>query len=234
MPIAPLPTPLQHLGGRRFSFYPPIRNIEHNEWVYRRATWSECVVANMQSGEELCIPRMFIGEVSSIEEPVVIVGLSRELEWNAGAVIPHRRHGIELPVAVNEGRPAPSRPARLAPVINIRLEPRRDTRAAKWIGVALVVGVAVFTIVADIARQSQRGWQQLSGHDDYVSVIRKLGRPAEDHSRDLAGDTYRVLGYTPWHFSVILMDSRYVGTLDGRGRVLDAADRAALRSLPAF
>jgi len=31
MSIAPLPTPLQHLGGRRFSFYPPIRNLEPNE-----------------------------------------------------------------------------------------------------------------------------------------------------------------------------------------------------------
>ena len=31
---------LETLGDRPFSFYPPIIGIEHNEWIYRRATWS--------------------------------------------------------------------------------------------------------------------------------------------------------------------------------------------------
>ena len=127
MSIAPLPTPLQHLGGRRFSFYPPIRNLQPNEWLYRRATWSECIVMNARSGEEVCIPRMFLGEVSGVDEAVMIVGLNRELEWRAGAIIPQERRVIELPVAVNDSRarvffsiPGPH----LAPVINIRLEPQ--------------------------------------------------------------------------------------------------------------
>src|SRR6202050_881660 len=148
MSIAPLPTPLQHLGGRRFSFYPPIRNLEPNEWLYRRATWSECVVVNTRSGEEVWVPRIFLGDVSRIDEAVMIVGLNRELEWREGAIIPRQRRVIELPVAVNEARAAPH-PQHLAPVINIRLEAKPETRAWKWIGVAAVLGAVAFTIVAD-------------------------------------------------------------------------------------
>src|SRR3954452_9108218 len=98
MPISPLPTPLQQLGGRRFSFYPPILNVERNEWIYRRASWAEFVVVNTGSGEEACIPRMFLGDVSladSVGVPAVIVGLKRELEWKAGIVSPRRRLVIE-------------------------------------------------------------------------------------------------------------------------------------------
>src|SRR5579871_4487917 len=98
MSIAPLPTPLQHLGGRRFSFYPPIRDAGPNEWLYRRATWSECVVANAKSGEEIWVPRAFLGEVSRIDEPLMVVGLNRELEFRAGRVVPRERRIIEFPV----------------------------------------------------------------------------------------------------------------------------------------
>ena len=71
MSIAPLPTPLHDLGGRRFSFYPPIRNVNHNEWLYRRANWSECVVVNARTGEELGIPRVFLGDVSGAGDTVI-------------------------------------------------------------------------------------------------------------------------------------------------------------------
>src|ERR1700691_6032959 len=188
MSIAPLPTPLQHLGGRRFSFYPPIRNLEPNEWLYRRATWSECVVVNARSGEEVCVPRIFLGEVSLMDEAVMIVGLHRELELRSGAIIPRRRTVIEFPVTVNEGRAAP-RSQHLAPVINIRLEPKPEVRAWKWIGVAAVLGAVACTIFADVARQSQshqrtdlyrgyRSYLQLGPGDDYASTVRKLGAPA--------------------------------------------------------
>ena len=100
MSIAPLPTPLQHLGGRRFSFYPPIRNLEPNEWLYRRATWSECVVVNTRSGEEVCVPRTFLGEVTHGENPGMVVSLTRELAHENGIIVPHDRRVIELPVAV--------------------------------------------------------------------------------------------------------------------------------------
>src|SRR5665213_2135479 len=222
MSILPLPSPLQQLGGRRFSFYPPIRNLGPNEWLYRSATGSECVVANAKSGEEVWIPRLFLGEVSRIDEPIMLVRLNRELEWKSGAIVPRLRHVIELPVAANDNRPAPSSPAHLAPVVSIRLEPKTEVRAWKWIGVAVVLGAVACTIGMDIAYQSQfrqrtdlfrgyRPWLQLSANDDF------------------AGDrVFRLLAYNGRRYSVILAGpkretARYIGTLDPHGRVLDAA-----------
>jgi hypothetical protein len=231
MSIAPLPTPLQHLGGRRFSFYPPIRNLEPNEWLYRRATWSECVVVNARSGEEVWVPRIFLGEVSRIDEPVMIVGLNRQLEWRSGKIIPLERRVIEFPVAGND-TDAPSRPGPPAPVINIRLEPKPEARAWKWIGVAAILGAVGFTIVADVARQTpwrQRAgsYLQLGADDDYASTVRKLGAPARAGSRAAEARVFRSLTYTARRYSVILMgstkdDARYIGTVDLHGRVLDA------------
>jgi hypothetical protein len=247
MSIAPLPTPLQHLGGRRFSFYPPIRNLEPNEWLYRRATWSECVVVNTRSGEEVWVPRIFLGEVSRIDEPVMIVGLNRQLEWRSGKIVPLERRVIEFPVVVNEylvndypvnDSHAPPRSGPLAPVINIRLEPKPEARAWKWIGVAAVLGAVAFTIVADVARQTPwrqradfsrgyRSYLQLGPADDYASTIRKLGPPARAGSRATEARVFRSLTYTARRYSVILMgptrdEARYIGTLDLHGRVLDA------------
>jgi hypothetical protein len=267
MSIAPLPTPLQHLGGRRFSFYPPIRNLEPNEWLYRRATWSECVVVNARSGEEVCIPRIFLGEVSRIDEAVMIVGLYRELEWRSGAIIPRQRTVIEFPMgcsrsAVNDGGGAAPRSAHLAPVINIRLEPKPEARAWKWIGVAAVLGAVAFTIAADVTRQTQfhqradlfrgyRAYLQLGPDDDYAATVRKLGLPARTGSRETGERVFRSLAYPARRYSVILMgsnerDARYIGALDPRGRILDSVrlrdgssaesllNAAGLRSLPSF
>ena len=39
--VPPIPSPLDQLGRRSFSFYPAIVNIEHNEWVVRRTSWSD-------------------------------------------------------------------------------------------------------------------------------------------------------------------------------------------------
>ena len=96
---------------------PPILNIEHNEWLFRKATWSEILVVNCKTSNEIWIPRRFLGEVSRIEDPVLIVGLNRELEYKAGAVWPYQRRVIEMPVAVGgsaASNPAPA-PERIAP-----------------------------------------------------------------------------------------------------------------------
>jgi hypothetical protein len=260
MSISPLPTPLQQLGGRRFSFYPPILNVSHNEWIYRRASWAEFVVVNTGSGEEACIPRIFLGEVSladSVGVPAVIVALKRELEWKAGVISPRLRPVIELPMAVNDSRPAPH-PQHLAPVINIRLEPHPEVRTVKKIGVAMMLGAMVCLIVADLARQLQmrqradvfrisRSWLQLTAADDYSSVLRKLGTPASD--RTLSGpdgNSWRVLTYPGREFRVVLecragASPHYIGALDPGGRVLGAVSlpdgssaAALLRSVPSF
>ena len=97
---------LENLGDRSFSFYPAILDIEHNEWRLQRSTWSEILVINTKSGQELWIPRRFVGEVVSVEQPVEIVGLRKELEYKAGAVWPRERR---LPLATGPGRGAAGR-----------------------------------------------------------------------------------------------------------------------------
>src|SRR5947207_14059900 len=125
MPVPLPPESLEDLQSGPFSFYPAIIGIDRNEWVLRRATWTEVQVANTMSGDALWIPRRYLGELARVEAPVMIVGLLRELEYREGALIPHRRRVIEMPRAVNA--PArqlarePSAPPepRLAPVVAI-------------------------------------------------------------------------------------------------------------------
>src|SRR5437867_9398615 len=121
MSIPPIPPPIESLGPRPFSFYPAILNIEHNEWMFRKATWSEILVYNMKSKEEIWIPRRYIGEISRIEDPVVIVGLVKELEYRGGAILPYQRRIIQMPMAVGDRRHVSS-PPRPAPVVGIKLE----------------------------------------------------------------------------------------------------------------
>src|ERR1700730_11997307 len=91
MSIPPISPSLEHLVARPFSFYPAILNIEHNEWLFRKATWSEILVHNVKTNEELWIPRRFLGEISLVEDPVLIVGLVKELEYRRGAGLRDQR-----------------------------------------------------------------------------------------------------------------------------------------------
>jgi hypothetical protein len=243
MSIAPLPATLEHLSGRRFSFYPPIRNIGHNEWLYRRATWSECIVVNLATSEEFAIPRVFMGEASIVDEPApgepaTVVELHRELEWRGGSILPSERRVIELPVAVAPNETFEGPPTgRRAQVINIRLEPKSEPGAGKWIGVAMVLGAVVCAIVAGLTTQSSRrpesgtisrAWLQLSQNDDYQGVLAKLGPPARERSYERSGSAFRVLIYPAFRFSVVLRGNsvptaHYVEAVDLRGRVLGSA-----------
>ena len=152
MSVPPVPPPLEELGQRPFSFYPPIVGIEHNEWTYRKATWSEILVVNRKSGLE---------ELSSVEEPVAIVGLNKELEYKAGAIVPHVRRVIQMPRAVNEGprsftgenRPSTTGPA---PVVGIRLEHNSESK----IGRMLIVATAVAVVIVVGAVESQASVQR--------------------------------------------------------------------------
>ena len=242
MSNAPLIHPLQELGARRFSFYPPVRNVEHNEWQFRRATWSEVVVVNTHTREEALLPRASVGEISVVDHPVVIVGLRRELEWRDGAVYPHRRPVIEFPLAmaVNGGEPVQTaRIHRLAPVVSIRLEPRPAARTGVKVAVAVMLGAVACLLAADIVREVQvrQRSAKLSAEDDSASIVRRFG-PA---SRETTIGEYQILVWPARRISVVLKNRHYIGAMDSGGRVLDAvalpdgtSAAGTLRSLPRF
>ncbi|MCS7025419.1 MAG: hypothetical protein NZV14_11505 [Bryobacteraceae bacterium] len=257
MSIPPLPPSLESLGRRPFSFYPPVVNIEHNEWVYQRATWSEILVLNTKTQEEVWVPRRFLGEVSKVDEPVMIVGLKRELEYKAGALWPHERRVIEMPRAVNDLPPSPTEP-QAAPkprnVTGIRLNDGAESRIGKLIVAALVLGVLVtFGVVSFFRARTDPSrvtfvpiLQQtigLTAQDKYHDVVRKLGQPTEDYWKSDIGELqYRVLRYKDKGWYVILMGSdreeaRYIGTMNENWKPIDATDprtRAMLNGLPRF
>ncbi len=110
-----VPAQFEPMARRPFSFYPAILNVEHNEWTLRRASWSELLVVNAKNGLEVWIPRRYVGELSSIEEPVMIVGLLKELEYKAGSVWPHERRVLSMPPLPAETPAEPSSSS--APVI---------------------------------------------------------------------------------------------------------------------
>jgi hypothetical protein len=239
----PIPPALDHLVTRPFSFYPPIIGVEHNEWLYRKATWSEILVVNCRSSAEVWIPRRFIGEVSRVEDPVLIVGLNRELEYKGGAVWPHQRRVLQMPVAVNAPAPistAPAERAEPAPIVGIRLE-RSDKAVFKMIAVAVAVAIGLYVLAVNLNRitelrqrtvtftASDQSFLELSRNDDYMAVVEKLGKPASDRSRDIGGIIYRALGYPDRKYNVILMGSdersaRYIGVLDDNWRPIHSVE----------
>jgi hypothetical protein len=250
-----LPGPLSELGRRPFSFFPPIFGIEHNEWNLCRATWTEVQVLNTKTGTELWIPRRFLGDVSSIEAPMMIVGLLKELEYKEGALIPHRRRVIEMPRAVNgsaHAMAAATAPTgHLAPVIAIRTEQDNASRAHKLVRGSVAVGilacVAVGFVVRDVHLGARSVWARtvarpvnLSSEDDFNSVVEKLGRPASDRWLHTPGGAeYRRMWYPRRGIAVILTgadrgSARYAGAVNGNGRIVHAATPALLREISGF
>jgi hypothetical protein len=241
MPVPPLPPGFDQVGTRTFSFYPAIIGVEYNEWLYRSATWSEVLVVNAKDGLEVWIPRLYIGQFSRIEEPVVIVGLTKELEYKGGQVWPYVRRIIEMPRAVNdtyrptiqESVPQP------ASVVGIRTESGAESRIWRLLVGALAVGIAACLVIITVLRSDRDGSRikyspvvqsdlGLEAQDDFHAVVRKLGSPAEDRWRSEAGERqYRVLRYPDRGISVILMGADratalYIGSVDPEGRPVHA------------
>jgi hypothetical protein len=152
-----IPTPLDQIGRRPFLFYPAIVGIEHNEWMLRRVSSSEVQVINTKTSEELWIPRRFLGEVSAIEDPFIIAGLVKELEYKGGVVLPHRRRLIEMPRAVNgpatslasNAAPGPAAPVKLAPVIGIRVETGPSSRTGRRLLTWIVASILACVVAAE-------------------------------------------------------------------------------------
>jgi len=243
-----LPTPLDSLRYCRFSFYPPILNIEHNEWQYRGANWNEIQVLNTKTHNEISVPRRCVGEISRIGEPVMIVGLLNELEYNEGIVVPHVRRVIEMPRAVN-GWPRPFAPAPAigearppADVVGIRVESPRESRATRivlgTVAAGLLVCVTVAVAFRDAAPWARSSAQRASlielpftAQDGYAAIVQRLGIPAADDRRSAGGLSYRRLWYPRLALAVILIDDRYAGALDPRGRILQSPEPSRLLNL---
>jgi hypothetical protein len=248
--------PFDRLARRTFSFYPAILNVEHNEWEFRQSTWSEVLVANVRTGAEVWIPRRFVGDASSIDEPLAIVGLNKELEYTAGAVWPHERRVFEMPrVSGQEEQEAIGPPPVYAPVH--RAANRTESRIGWLIGGALALGLLACFLVVAIFRagptrtvhlsSGDEDFLMLSRKDNYFDIVGKLGQPSADRWRSEGGELqYRLLWYPRRSYYVVLIgndrhDLHYIGALDRDWRVIHFVDlpaggstAAMLRELPKF
>jgi hypothetical protein len=234
MSAPPVPPFLEHPGRRPFSFYPPIRNVPHNKWFYRKATWSEVLVENTRTHEEVWIPRRYFGEATRFDEPVMLVGLLKELELQDGRILPAQRLVIEMPRAGSESptpvwvqRPIHSGPA---PVVGIRVEESSSSKLVKFLVGGISMGIVGCILLVSFYRGGVLGNHlyaptfdsdpRLAASDDRYAVIRKLGPPSEEHWRETsAAQYYGVLGYPRHGMYVILLGSdrrtaRYIGSMD--------------------
>ena len=157
---APLvPSPLDYIGPRRFAFYPAIKNAEPNEWLLGKGSWTEVQVVNAHTGAKMWIPRQTIGGVSDAFDGMLIVGLTKELEYRAGALGPRFKRVIEMPRERNfQSRPRieeDSRPPGPAPVIGIRVEDRDDSPMSRAI-VALAIAAIIVALIAAVVAVFRR------------------------------------------------------------------------------
>jgi hypothetical protein len=227
------PPSLDHLSTRPFSFYPAIIGIEHNEWLYRKATWSEILVVNCKTEQEWWISRRYIGEVSKVDDPVLIVGLNKELEYKGGTVWPHNRRVLQMPTAAPpapeavEGAEAGPEP----PMSGVGSEPASDMRIVKLIGGVVAIAVLAYLGVLNYVRVGElrqrikfttkdQTYLELSARDDYFGVVQKLGTPSQDRwQSDTGAIQYQAMAYPERGYTIILMGGDrksvlYIGTLD--------------------
>lgn len=232
MASSPTPPALDELGNRRFSFYPPIVNIDHNEWEMRKGSWSEVLVHNPKMDLELWIPRAWLGEISKIDEPVMIVGLKREIEYSGGAVFPHTRRVLNMP-RPNAAAPAPANEVPRAPTTreNLRLDSSAESSIGKLIATVLAAGIVLAMIFVGVSRYKESGGAieykavvqadlGFTATSDYFDIVRKLGQPDHDRWKSDSGERqYRALTFKKSGYVVILMgaernNARYLGTKD--------------------
>jgi hypothetical protein len=230
--------------------------IDQNEWRFLRATWSEVLVQNTLTGAEVWIPRRFLGEASRIDEPVVIIGLVKELEYKGGMVSPHERRVLEIPRGPNAsthpedaGYDHAPAPPRTSPM---RLEGGAESRVGKMLVAAVAIGILACLIVVFFLRDSatrvtytavMQNDLGFTANDDYFSIVNRLGKPSEDRWRSDQGEMqFRLLRYPQQGMYVVLMgpdrkDVHYIGAVDQNWRVVHATNedtRSMLRKLKKF
>ena len=149
---APLvPSPLDYVGQRRFAFYPAISHLTPNEWVLGAGSHSEVQVVNAKTGAEVWIARQYIGAVSETAESLLVVGLTKALEYHRGAVTPQVRRVIEMPaereLPQKIWQAAAPRPHPAA-VVAIRLETRSDSAWGKALAAACIAALVIALLAA--------------------------------------------------------------------------------------
>jgi len=256
---APASPPIvDELGTRHFALYPAIHNIEFNEWVCRRGNWSELMLHNIKMDLDVWVPRSYLGEISWTEDPIVIVGLKRELEYKGGSIIPHARRVIAMPgapmrpVAVPDaegGKPMGSFSAAMSEV-------RGAQGTESWVSKAIlgtILGglVLVAGVVWAIKARSDGGELEfkavmqtdlgLIGTSDYHDAVRVLGPPEKDVWKDgTAERQYRALYYPKRDLILIFMgDERndkalYIGAKDSSWRTVSAVSLPGGRNTEAM
>ncbi len=246
MASAPGQVSVDALRGRSFSFYPAIRNIEHNEWTLDEENWSELRVANRKDGYQLWIPRNYVGSISSSDSPVLIVGLNRELEVKAGAVWPYRRTVIEMPGPRQRPADAPPEPSS-APGQPTAGLGAAESNVGRFLASSLVVGVLACLFVVVFAsggnpfalpkwfrpstQTSDQRYLGLGVSDSYHDVLLKLGKPEAEQwiSSEGAEIQFELLHYPARSYTVVMMgtsrsESHYIGALHEPSRqILDTA-----------
>lgn len=250
------------LAGRTFSFFPAIRNFQRNEWTLERETWSEVLVRNVSSGEELWIPRAYLGNVSSSDSPLLIVGLHRELEYKAGAVRPFTKRVIEMPGARGGVRSSTVVSAATASPSNISTT---ESTMGRLVGGAIAAGLGLCVLLvifvsegvpdpaawfaqASIETSDQR-YLGLGDEDGYHDIVMRVGRPETERWITEEADQlqFQLLMYGSRSYAVVLLgpgrgDARYVGAIHlPSGRVLDSvplsgggSTASMIRNLPEF
>ncbi|HUP04486.1 MAG TPA: hypothetical protein VMU19_10885 [Bryobacteraceae bacterium] len=234
MSSPPLEPPFDHMSERPFSFFPPINGMEHNEWLLRQVNWSEILVANKATDQELWIPRRYFGDASRTDDPVLIVGLTRELEYAGGMLRPFKQRLLKMPPSP----PPQTTDAKMARVeaasmMHVRSE-SSDRGAIKMIGIALGIVVvlwagAVTALHVGFIKQrvvittKDQTFQTLNARDDRFAVVSKIGRPSYDRFKEVGTIQYEALSYPDRQYTVILggqnaRDLKYIGTVDDNWR----------------
>jgi hypothetical protein len=236
MASPPLEQPFDHMAARAFSFFPPIVGVEHNEWLLRQVNWSEVLVVNQGTNQELWIPRRYFGEASRIEDPVLIVGLTREMEYQGGMLRPYKQRLIKMPSGQPARSASPGGPDRAAAssMMRVRAE-SSDKRAIKLIGIVVGCIILLWVLGAAALRVGfiqqhivittrDQTFQTLTSRDDRFAIVTKIGKqPAFDRFKEVGTIQYEALSYPERKYTVILMgaDTRtlaYIGTVDDNWR----------------
>jgi hypothetical protein len=245
---------LDDLGKRHFSFYPAILNIEHNEWRLLRAAWSEILVVNAKTGQEVWIPRRLVGEVVRVDEPVMIIGLRKELEYKAGAVWPRERRLLAMTRMGGRPQALDKAPDGRSSGGGLGRTPAAEAKISRLIGGAVLLAISLLVVAVVVMNRpvSYKGMEQLAlqlnGNDDYSSIVRKLGPPSDDHWRPEAGEAlqYRALRFKGEPYTLVLMgmdrdSARYIGALDKDWKAIHSVrlpsggdTLAILRTVPKF